>query len=284
MIINIILLTIIGICLFALATLVIKKFPAIAAIDVTTIPEEKEAEIKHKILTDRLSRKTNEQMQQVAGLLSPVWKLMQNNFRGMYQRAVDLERKYKRKYQPLLSRADIAASVQELLDQATESIQQGNLATAEKQYIEILSLDARNYEAYKGLADLYIDKNEHEKAQEVLTYLIRLNQSEQKRFADKKEQVYQDAAKYLQRDLAEVYIDAAQVENELGNLELAAEYFEAAVVVDENNPRFLTLLLEQVIQLGKKVRAVEVFDMLKAVNPDNQKLEVFGEQIKEMTY
>lgn len=283
MVIEYISIGIITVCLIGILWVVLKKFSAVAAIDVSTIPEEKESEMKNKILADRLNRKANQQFNMVVGILKPIWRIFQRNFRAIYQSAVDLERKYRRKYRPLLSSEDLAESIDELLQKSRDFIENQNYASAEKQYIEIISLDSQNYEAYKGLADLYMIKKEYTKAQELLSYLIKLNHLQQKKLEQGQGVEYVEALRIMQKDLAEVYIDSGTVFQALGNNESAYDEFEKAYEMQPNNPRYLDLLLETAIELGKKTKAVEIFNNLKKVNPDNKKLDSFGERIKEMT-
>lgn len=274
---------IIGLCVIGILYIVLKKFPMIAHIDVETIPEEKETQIKNKILAERLNRKTSQQFNAVVGLIRPVWKFFQGNFRSVYQRTVDMERKYRRKYRPLLSKDDLQQSIEDLLQKAQVFYDNQNYASAEKQYLEILTLDTQNYQAYKGLADIYITKKEYKQAQELLMYLVKLNLAQQKKLEQGEGVEYEEALRIMQKDLAEVYIDSGMVYQGLGNLEASYDDFERAVEIQPNNPRYLNLLLESAINLGKKSQAIDIFNTLKKVNPDNQKLDEYGSRIKEMT-
>lgn len=276
-------LIIIIISLVAIILIVVLKLPKISIIDISTIPEEKSNEMKNKILRDRLQRKTNEQFNLIVGILRPIWKVSQKSFRILYQRVVDLERKYRRKYRPLLNKEDLAQNIDELLKKANDFKINENYASAEKQYIEIISLDSKNYEAYRGLADLYITKKEYESAQEVLTYLIKLNLAQQKKMENASGHQYQEAVHILQKDLSESYFDRGITYQALGNIELSYDDYNESVKFEPNNPRYLDALLDITIILGKKVKAIDLFNVLKKVNPDNKKLDEFSERIKDMT-
>lgn len=268
--------------LVGISFVIIRKLSEISSIDVSTIPQEKEIEIKNKILTERLSRKTHEQFNSVVSVVKPVWTFVQKNFRSLYQYFVDLERTYRRKYRPLLSKDDIAQNIEDLLQKANDFKEKENYVSAEKQYIEIITLDSKNYEAYKGLADLYMEKKEYAKAQEVFDYLVKLNIFQQKKMKQRSGPQIEEALRILERDLADVYVDSGIVWQSLGNNDSAYDCFEMALKIEELNPRYLDLLLGMSIVLGKKVKAIDIFNTLKKVNPDNKKLEEFGEKIKEM--
>ena len=89
-------LVIIGISLLIILIIAIRKFPNISNIDVSTIPEEKEAAIKNRIMSERLARKTISQVNGMVKFVLPAWGFMQKNFRKMYQRASDMDKKYRK--------------------------------------------------------------------------------------------------------------------------------------------------------------------------------------------
>lgn len=273
---------IIIICLLGILYITIRKLPEIATIDVSTIPEEKEAAIKHKILKDRFSRKTHKQINTVIKSVNPFWRFVQKNFRGLYQYVVDLERKYRRKYRPLLTKEDLAHNIEDLLKKAEDFKGLGNYASAEKQYIEIISLDGKNYQAYKGLADLYYTKKEYKQAEEVYNYLIKLNLLEQKKFEEVGDTEGNEIYSGYQKDLADVYVSYGNLFSDMGNYESAYDTYQLAVDLEPNNPRLINLILDVAIRLGKKSQAIDLFNMLKKVNPDNKKLDELGQRIKDM--
>lgn len=261
--------------------IVIRKFPLMSNINVDTIPEEKEMLVKKKILIDRLSRKTSDKMQKMTSMFDALWRFSQKRFRVWYQKAVDMDRKYRRKYRPILDEKNLSHTTENLLDQADDQFDMENLASAEKRFIEVLALDPHNYKAYKGLACIYAQKKEHKQAKEVLLYMVKLNIREQKKISIN-DGVTQDSFVLLQEELAEVYYDLGVIAEYENDLQLAFDYFNESVRLRSQNPKYLDALLDAAISCGKKAVAIEVFCVLKKVNADNKKLDEFCERIKVM--
>ena len=62
----------------------------------------------------------------------------------------------------------------------------------------------------------------------------------------------------------------------------AREAILSAVALEPKNPKYLDLLIETAILAGDKNLALESFQELRLVNPDNQKLIQFKERIEKL--
>ncbi len=277
---NLVLVSIIIICSVVIIYIILRRFPEVANIDISTIPEEKAIQIKNRILADRLTRKTLKHINSITRILVPIWKFFQTRFRAIYQKVFELEKKYRSKYRPLLSQEELNKNIEELLKKASEFVEKQEYASAERQYIEILSLDKKNYKAYKGLSNVYIYQKDYDRAIEVLEYIIKLNIKRLSKLERINTPVMIELKEKIKKDLAEDYISLGMVYRNLDKLDLCFDYFSKAVDLMPNHPRYLDLLLDVSIILGKKVFAMDVFNKLKKVNPTNNKLDQFSERIK----
>lgn len=294
MLFNSIPIIIIILCIIALIAIVVRKFPQLSTIDVSTIPEEKEAEIKNRIITERLARKTVARINTVSGAVLPFFKFFQNRFRKVYQRAVDMERKYRKKYKPLAGQEELKETVAEMLVKAEKFVQDNAYASAEKLYIEIISLDAMNIKAYKGLGELYMFQKEYDQAREVYDFIVKCLQKPDAEvyrmlgLMHKKDGELIEAVEDLQKSIdlnkerAQSYMELALVYKALGKYEDVYANVEEATQLVPNHPRYLDLYLDMAIELGRKSEAIDLFDRLKEVNPQNQKLDEFAQRIKEL--
>lgn len=261
---NIIPLIIILICLAVILAIVLKKLPLLAVFDVNSIPEEKEAETKNKIMEERMERRLKVLYNKIKPFLQLIGNFFQRKVKSGQEKIADLEEKYKSKarkealvtkeeFQSLEKRIDL------LLDEAKSQVKTEEYDLAEKKYIEILSLDAKNIAAYRGLADLYIAQKQLVEAIATYKHIIKLDKTNSQAYFE----------------LAEVLVQMDDYDTALNNISKALE-------VEPVNPKYLDLLLSISIIIKNKEMATEALERLKAVNPENAKIPEFEEKIRSI--
>ncbi len=276
----------------------VKKFPLAARIDVNTLIETKQQEIKKNMLEQRLRRVLLDRTKIWREKSKVVLKVLKNILAGMYHDLLEKEKQLLNKRRQAKSVAAVGmTSLQQRLDNlltlAKEHIKKDELAEAEKKFLEIISLDPKNIDAFEGLGDIYIELKKYDEAKEVFEYLLKLSSAEAY-FHDKLGQVsraqghLQEAeaqfrisvemnnqnANYL-HNLAEVYVLEAEYDK-------AVEYFEKALNLEPKNPKYLDALLNISIIRKDKVRAGQVLNVLIEVNPENKKISEWQEQIESI--
>ncbi|MEY4723634.1 MAG: Tetratricopeptide repeat [Candidatus Parcubacteria bacterium] len=271
-----------------LARIVVPKFPQLAIIDTSIIPEEREMKKKRELLRGKMHRTMTGASRAVGGFMAPKADAVRDLFRGSYRRLLDIERQFKREKRipPAAARERLVALVAEGHALAKES----RYPEAEKKFIEALGYDPRHIEAYRGLADLYLEEKRFDRAKETLAYLakalIRENRcihgSGIRTFQSEENAGACPASPAVHADIAGRWIALAAACQALGQDKGAKDAYERAVAVEPANPRNLDLLLEACIMGGDKRRADEVLLQLGTVNPENNKLEEFGGRLKAM--
>jgi len=255
---DIIPLIIIIVSLTVIIFIIVRKFPILAAIDVSSIKSEQEAEKKEKIIASRLERKIGNLRKILTSILSPVYLKIKNGFKKIYGKVLGWERYYaKKKTALLLTPEETEQKIKALFFVAEECVRGGKLDEAEQKYIEIISLDHKNIGAYQKLGSLYLEQKNYDHAHETFQYILKLNPND-----------------------VETLIDIGSLFKHRGDNEKALENFKKAVEAEPTNPRSLDFLTEISIMVGNKVLAQETFKKLKEVNPENQKLGEFEERIK----
>ncbi len=272
---------------------IVKKIPHVSLIDVNTIPEEKERTIKDKIMVDRLRRKTSAEIAKFESILTPLFKKLENFWETIYDRMLELEKKYQEKGRKKFLDSNAKNKIKMLLDVAQNYLYKDDLMNAENKYIEIISLDHRNMDAYKKLADIYLKQKDYEHAQEILTHSLKINR--------KDEEVYRKLGNLLEEkgDLEGAlenylkiislnpkktlnYAELAQVYRKMENYEKEAEAIKKAVSLDPNNPKYLDLLVNVYIILKDNKKAHEAYEQLKIANPENEKLDEIKREIEKI--
>jgi len=252
-------LVIIVICLAIILVIVIKKFPQLAMIDTSTIAKEREAEIKQKIISERLKRKFLNGWKIFLNLVRPIGQFLKLGFRKIYNKVLELERYYQERGAKIMESGGLERKIKLLFNEAEELSKKENFTLAEKKYIEIISLDKKNMKAYEELGNLYLKAKQYPEAEEIFSFILKRNPS--------------DASVHV--SLGELFL----AKDKPGE---ALNYFEKAVALRPNNPKYLDFLIETSIMVGNKDLAHKAFNRLAQVNPENQKLGEFKKRIEEI--
>ncbi|MBN1326258.1 tetratricopeptide repeat protein [Candidatus Falkowbacteria bacterium] len=273
---NTILIIIIALCLGGIIFIVIKKMSHIAVIDVATIPEEKEKKVQEQIIAKRAKEKATKYFVFIKKIVKPVIIGIQKGFSLLFDKLKNLEDKYKIKKEPVTREEIISLEqkIKKLIEDAEEYIKQEEYGEAEKKYIEAISLDDSNTEAFKGLGNVYMFKKDYEQAEETYKYILKLDQKDEK--IEKEEGAEQD------KKAAIHYYDLGLVRKEMGKIKQAKEDLIKALRLEPNNPKYLDFLIELCIILGDKDDAKMYIAKLKEVNPDNSKIEEYKAKVKDI--
>ncbi|MFA6411036.1 MAG: tetratricopeptide repeat protein [Candidatus Buchananbacteria bacterium] len=251
--------------------IVSKKFPNLAAINVESIPKEKEAKVINRIMIERLNRKFITTTKTLQKVFEPIGKATVDLSNRIYQNITDLEKKTSQAQAPL-GQIGIAQQVADKLEEVKEIFSQGDFTKAEEICISIIELDPKNLEAYQILSNVYLANKDYKKARETCRYLLKLMN---KTSASNPALIDKHKIANSCADLGWIY----QLENKNS---FALTNYQKAVELEPNNPRFLDLLLKVSIMLKNKSLASEVFSNLQQTDPDNQKLPDLEAEIKNL--
>jgi len=271
------------VCLAGIGSIVARKFPQLTLIDTEALPLERDAKRKKEIIRRRVDYMTGSFGRKLAGFLIRQFEHVQERFRAAYRRLLILERQY-RMDKPSTPEG-LASKIVQLFEQANAARQVSDFGSAEKRYIEVLSIDRRNHEAYWGLGELYLEAKRYEESKETFAYLVRMIRKESRCAHLETGAVTEkpcEASPTAHSDIATGWFNAGLAAEAGGDIVFARQAFERAVVFGPANPRHLDLLLDACILEGDKSRAAEVFAQLQATNPDNAKLEAFAQRIAEL--
>ena len=153
-----------------------------------------------------------------------------------------------------------------LLADAENYIQNERYDEAEKNLIEVIGLDSKDISVFVKLGHLYFKRNSSQEALQTLEHALKLCEVQGKEGCD----------------LGNIYFDLAEVHENMENFKSALIYSNKAVNVEQNNPRYLDMKLRISIMLKDKISALDAFEKLLDVNPENQKLIDFKKQIDEI--
>jgi len=255
-------LIIILVSLLVILFIVIRRFPALAVLDVDNIPEEKEQQIKEKIIKDRMRRKFS--------YLNKFFSFFGDFFIKFSKFIGEGLENFKKKQESKIKTGSLANVSQEekmrlLFSQAKEMIKNEEIKEAEQKLIEIISLDDKNLLAFSELGYLYYDQGKLQEAKQTLLYALKL--------AD---------ISNLRNEQAEINYNLSLIAKDLNDNDGAVLNLLKALEKDQNNPRYLDLMLDLCIIKKDKKLALEYLERIKEVNPDNQNIASWEESISEI--
>ena len=272
-------------------SVLVKKFPQLKLIDLSTLAKERHAQVKARIMHERFDRSMGAWRSKTAALTGAVSGGISGFYRGLHGRLKQLERTIDR--EKPLSPDELAARIAALVDEAAADAVAERYGMAEERYIEILRVEPKHAEAYRGLSDVYVAQKQYDQARQTLEYLLSLD-AEDERAIGRLGALEAIAGNYEAaeaRYLASIGLaaDPALYRAELGELYLAAgeagkahEQFRLALQAEPYNPRYLDYFIETSILIGDAKSADEAFEVLETANPENQKLADFRERIDAM--
>lgn len=285
---NIIPLILILVSLIIIIAIVFKKFSLLATLDIENIPSEKEAKFKERIIGARLKRNIIKWWSQFFRFIVPIATALNSLFDLLYKKLQKLKNDYL-KPKSDLDLGDIKTKIDQYFDEAIALKKQDDLVAAEKKYIEIIGIDSKNIRAFKDLGGLYFEQKSFEEAKQAFEHVLKLKQDSED-ILDYSAQITEkcdnkdSCVKVLDANKqdAQIFYDLALVYQELNNLPEAINNLKKALKIEPNNPRFLDTMLELSIITKDKILALDAFNKLVEVNPENKKIELFKKQIRKI--
>ncbi len=266
---TIISLILIGICLLIILAIILKKFPALAILDINNMPGEKEAKFKDQIIKQKVER----DLARVGGRVARVWLFVSKRVSGFLQSSQSQLKKIKNSYKSAIkiSQVEKQKRIKDLFVAYTDSLKKESYNEAEEKLVEIISLDQKNISAFFKLGSLYDEQKKWSEARQTYQYALKLA----KQFSG-------DIDLMAELTIQEIFFSLAWVEREAGDLEAALENIREALELEQNSPRFLDLILDLSIMKKDKESALLYLEKLALVNPENNKLSDFQEKVENL--
>lgn len=275
---NIIPLILILTSLVVIITIVIRKFPVLANLDIDSIQSERETRFKEQIISNRLKRNFFRQYNQVVKIIRPLAKSGGDFLKWGYDKLIEFKDNYNKEQQ---IEEDSEVAVERLFTEIEEHLKNDENAEIEKKLIEIISLDSKNIKAFRLLGETYMDRKDYSEAKQTWEHALRLAEKELD-LAVQNDSEKNEEGEGIARIVAELYFDLALVSVKIENIKDALENINKALQTEPNNPRYLDTKLEISIIKKDKHMAEKAYAKLQKANPENKKLEELKKQIEEL--
>jgi tetratricopeptide (TPR) repeat protein len=284
MILNIVLVVVILIAFGIIAFILFRKFPKLKTLDVSTVPAARRAEVRDRILMERMKRSSEKGRKIIKKSATPVFKIFGVVAKKVFKKVYDLENKYKKEAENKipLKAGDLNNKIKNLFVEASTAAKDEKFQEAEKIYIEIIGLDPRSLDAYKGLTDVYIEMKEYQQAVQTAEFVLKLEGKKSKEIEKESETGQKYNTVNNSQELADIYSDIGFIYQLSEKIDLSAVNYFKAFELEPRNPRNISQMLEIYIKQKKKAQAIGLLDRLEKVNPENQKLKEYSEQISKI--
>ena len=252
-------LILIMVCLMIVIFIIFKKFPALAVLDVENIPEEKEQQIKERIIKSRIKRKFTS-LDRLFGSLSSF-------FASVYNKVWSKLEDFKKRQEKIIDKESMSENsegeqIKILFSQTESLVKDYKLNEAEQKLIEIISIDDKNLNAFSELGELYHEEGKLQEAKQTLLYALKLAEIEN-----------------IKVEQSKINYNLALIAKDFNDVDGAILYLLKALDIDSNNPRYLDLMLDLCIIKKDHSLAEEYLDRIKEVNPENQNIIKWEEEI-----
>ncbi|MBT4763977.1 tetratricopeptide repeat protein [bacterium] len=278
-----------------MAVIVFKKIPVLKSVNPKSSPAIQQMDVKRKLIEERLQRQLKERGIKLYAFLKPMFSRLGLAIRRGYQSLIDAEEKYRHKVLKSSFKDNVLKEqkISELLQTAESLVLEEKYNEAEQAYIEALTIDDKDYDAYKGLAKMYMLNKDYKHAKETFEFLMNLNQDDPFIYRSLGEiaankgdlKTAEDGyLKSLELDNKEItsYLDLAEVYLHLDEPQKSFEILSQAAALEPRNPKVLDFLIEISIILEDKVAARKAYHQLQESNPENKKLKEFKERIEKL--
>lgn len=283
---NIIPFFLILISLSAIIIIVIRKFSALATLDVGSIQQEKEARIKEQIISNRFKKIFVKWGYRTSRIARPTGRSISSFLKWISNKLIEVKDNYTK--EEATEPADIKARIEELFLEAQDRAKKEEYDEAEKKYIEIISLDSKNIKTFKMLGRLYSDIKNYQEAKQTFEHTLKLLDDMEDAFRTpdetqgKTDEEIQTQLNDINSERSSIYYDLTLACRAMENIDEAIATMKKALKLEPNNPRYLDTILEIGIINKDKIIALDAYNKLKEVNAENNKLEEFKKQIDEL--
>lgn len=252
--------------MLAVFIVIIRKFSILSILNTDNIPGEKEAGFKKEIIKKRIDRDLMRFSQIFLLNIDRLKNKTKNTLTFIEKNLHSLKSSYlKNRPLPMEKRNKL---IKDLFKEAELAEKQDDNILAELKYLNIINLDQKNLRAFFFLGELYYSNAKLTEAIQTLSFALKLAVKE-KRLG------------LLAEDLsvAEIYFSLAKAGLDLERLDYALESIREALDLEPNNPRYLDLILDLSIMRKDKGLAWTYFNKMSAINPENNKLQTWREEI-----
>lgn len=272
--------------------LLAKHWKEMRLLDPLSIKEEQERQKREEFIHRRFDRLRSDHLEPFKRLGRHVRRSVENVYQSTQERLQAFENLYKKAKSPFAAMApSVREQMKAILLDARSLVRDLKWAEAERKYLEALSLDARNAEAYRGLGLIYLRQKLYPQAKETFEFLTKIKQADDATYAGLAEIAQAEGNRPLAESMRQKAVEMsprqAYRHAELAEFYLAykdaANAWSAAKRATELEPssaKYLELSLEIAILLGDREEARRRYDRLRLLSEDRTRFQSLREKVE----
>ncbi len=282
------------ICLGLAFSIVRKHWSEIRLLDPDSVKEERQRRKRLELIHRRFDRIRAEQLLPFRRLGRAIGLGATAFQKRLQERVHAFESTYRSVKNPFAAIAPTTRErIKTLLSEGRSLARDLKFADAERRYLEILALDTRHIDAYKGLGMIYLKQKLYPQARETFEFLLKLKKTDDAVYAGLAEisEAEGDLLKAeTQREKAvELGLRQPQRHAELSEFLLrqnrpieALASAEKAVAKEPESARYIELALESAIAAKNIPRARHWYDRYRLAAEDQQRFQVLREKVEKL--
>ncbi len=268
-----------------------RKWEKIRLFDPESLREEQHRQKRAELIRRRFERMRADRSQPFRRLGRTIARTASNSYQSLYERLQAFETMYKNVKNPLAAMAPSTRDrIKLLLTEGRALVRDLKFADAERRFLEVLALDERQSDAYKGLGQIYLKQKLYPQAKETYEFLMKLKKLDDSVYAGLAEiafaegNVTQTEAMRLKAvqasprqafrhaELAEFYL-------EHGQLDRAKESAAKATDLEKNSLKYTELALEIALARKDLKEARLRFERLRLLSDDQSRIQLWREKL-----
>lgn len=280
---------------------VVKKFPQLTVLDVDNVPEVKAGRKKDEVLKKRVKEKTEKSKENLTKKIQPLFEKfgkIQTSFRDYVTKLTYTVEQDNKQSKPVKvvskkEREKEKVSLLGIIHEAQNAMNIEDYQTAENKFIIAIRIDAKNVDAYKGLAHVYLKQKQLEEAKQTFEFVLQLRPNDDEvlvelgdiciEMNDHKQAIeYYQKAVLVEDSHANRFAKLAELLESISEYETGLVAIEQAVELEPQNPKYLDMMAELSIMSGNRDKAETAYEKLRMSNPENNKLDSFRDRINQI--
>lgn len=277
---------------FAVAAYILwHQWEKIRLFDPESLKEEQHRQKRAEVIRRRFERMHADRVQPFKRLGRQMSRAASRSYQSLFERLQAFEAMYKNVKNPLAAMAPSTRDrIKMLLSEGRALARDIKYADAERRYLEVLALDGRQADAYKGLGQIYLKQKLYPQAKETFEFLLKIKKADDGVYAGlaeiaeaegnwgQAETMHQKAVQASPRqahrhaELAQYYLDRNQPVH-------AKEAIAKALDLEKNSAKYTEVALE-IALMRKDLREARLrFDRLRVLSDDQSRFQGWREKI-----
>lgn len=267
----------------------------IRLLDPLTIKEEQHRQKRELLIRKRFDRLRDDQLKPFRRFWRGISKGTQEGYDRLYRKLQSFELAYQNARNPFSSMTPtVREQVKLSLTEARSFMRDLKWGEAERRFLDVLALDPRQVDAYKGLGQIYLKQRLYPQAQETFAFIIKMKKADDATYAALAE-IEEETTKDLQKAEAyrlkavdmspkQAFRHAELADFYLRQEQLAKAWPEArkASELEPNSAKYMELVLELAVKLGDTKEARQRYNKLRLLSDDRSKFQYWRDKVEAL--